>query len=239
MKDKDIRNVLSEYAGSPDYLKKDAFIRKMQKESRNAGVSVFRMIAVQAGHIRAYIWFVFAFVLIGPMFNSVSALPTTLEVFTLIMPFFSSIGIFEAMRSRMHNMSELEMATLLSKQGTFFARMIIIGSVQFAVIAVLSVVFSMGIGIDAISVGTGLLLPFTLTNILCFMIARTQFGRENAWFCLPVSVLVAAIGRYAVVNMSFATRIDKRVWTLLALALIVLQISEFYKTVKTERFSWN
>ena len=212
MKDKDIKNILSEYAGNPDYLKKDAFIRKMHKESRSVDVSVFKMIAVQAGHIRAYIWFVFAFILIRPMFNSASELPYTLEMFARIMPFLSSIGIFEAMRSRMHNMSELEMTTLLSKQGTFFARMIIIGSVQFAVIAVLSVVFSMGIGIDAISVGTGLLLPFTLTNILCFMIARTQFGRENVWFCIPVSGLVIAIREAARMLLITSGVVSMRTW---------------------------
>ena len=238
MKDKDLKKALKEYAGSPDYMAKDAFIKKMQKENASEKVNVFKIIAVQAPYIRFYVWIISAFLLITPMLTSVRALPYTLDIMAEIMPFFAGIGVFEAMRSKMHDMSELETATLLSKRGAFFARMITIGIVQFAVILVSSIVISLGTGNDVLSIGTQLLLPFAVTNIISFMVERTQFGRENVWSCLCVSGVVFVV-RQAIANKTTWLQGNTGVLVAITIILIVIQIAEFAKTVKTEKLSWN
>ena len=54
MKDKYLRDSLSEYAGTPDYIKKDEFIRKMRKQTDEVKVSTVKMILIQARYIRIH-----------------------------------------------------------------------------------------------------------------------------------------------------------------------------------------
>ena len=238
MKDKYLRDSLSEYAGTPDYIKKDEFIRKMRKQTDEVKVSTVKMILIQARYIRIYIWILSVLIFVSPLFGAIRHSFVTPELVTRIMPFFAGFGVFEALRAKMHKMDELENVTLLSGKGAFFARMTAIGVVQYFVIIFISVMLSGVTDVSCLYMAVQLLLPYTITNTVCFILERTSFGRDNVWSCIAVSGIVFAL-RETVIRMPGLLRIDRRALVFTVLVLLALQFVEFNKTVKTERFSWN
>lgn len=238
MKDKDLRKALSEYAGTPDYMKKDAFIKSMRKDMNDVKVSGLKMVLTQARYIRIYMWILSVAILIIPLFSTGKTVKNVMNIMTMIMPFFAGLGVFEAMRAKMHKMFELESVTLLSGKGAFFARMVAIGSVQFVVITFVSIIFSRSMDSGVIMIAVQLIIPFALTNTICFILERTSFGRDNVWSCLAVSGIVFVM-RETIKNMPGILKIDHRVFMLLAAVLLVLQVVEFNKTVKMEKLAWS
>ncbi|MBQ8951935.1 MAG: hypothetical protein IJ065_12410 [Eubacterium sp.] len=238
MKDKYLRDSLSEYAGTPDYIKKDEFIRKMRKRTGDVKVSTMKMILTQARYIRIYIWILSALMFVSPLFGAFIHSFVNPELVTRLMPFFAGFGVFEALRAKMHKMDELEAVTLLSGKGVFFARMTAIGVVQFFVIAFISIMFSGATDGSCLYMAVQLLLPYTITNTVCFILERTSFGRDNVWSCIAVSGIVFAL-RETVIRMPGFLRIDRRAFVFSVSVLLAIQFVEFNKTVKTERFTWN
>ncbi len=231
MKDKDLKIILTEYAGNPGHLKKDTFIRSVTKDAGKEHVSTFKMIAVQAGYIRVYVWLISIAVACLPLFGADMFRFAILDVVADLMPFVAGVGIIEAMRARMYDMTELESVTLLSGKGVFYARMILIGVVQFALIPVSAVLMAFADTGSVIDHCVKLVLPYCITAIICLIVERTRFGRENVLVCLAVAGAVFAIRQSLV---SFA-RYDPGSLTLTIAAevLIIVQIFEFYKTVRT------
>lgn len=238
MKDKYLRDSLSEYAGTPDYIKKDEFIRKMRKRTGDVKVSTMKMILTQARYIRIYIWILSALMFVSPLFGAFRHSFVNPELVTRLMPFFAGFGVFEALRAKMHKMDELEAVTLLSGKGAFFARMTAIGVVQFFVIAFISIMFSGTTDGSCLYMAVQLLLPYTITNTVCFILERTSFGRDNVWSCIAVSGIVFAL-RETVTRMPGFLRIDRRAFVFSVPVLLAIQFVEFNKTVKMERFTWN
>ena len=238
MKDKYIHDSLSEIAGTPDYMKKDAFIKKMRKQTGEVKVSSIKMILTQVSYIRVYIWILSALILVSPVLGALKHSFVDPELITRIMPFFAGFGVFEALRARMHRMDELENVTLLSGKGAFFARMTAIGVVQFFVIIFISIMFSGVSDMSWLNMVVQLIIPYTITNTVCFILERTSFGRDNVWSCLAVSGIVFVM-RETIKNMPGILKIDHRVFMLLAAVLLVLQVVEFNKTVKMEKLAWS
>ena len=238
MKDKFIHDSLSEIAGTPDYIKKDAFIKKMRKQTGEVKISTVKMILTQARYIRVYIWILSALVFVSPLFGALKNSFVSPELITRLMPFFAGFGVFEALRAKMHKMDELENVTLLSGKGAFFARMTAIGVVQFLVIIFVSIMFSGVSDMSCLNMAVQLILPYTITNTVCFILERTSFGRENVWSCIAVSGIVFAL-RETVIRMPGLFRFDRRIISFMVPVLLMIQFVEFYKTVKRERFSWN
>ena len=238
MKDKYIHDSLSEIAGIPDYMKKDAFIKKMRKQTGEVKISTFKMILTQVSYIRVYIWILSALILVSPVLGAIKHSFVDPELITRIMPFFAGFGVFEALRARMHRMDELENVTLLSGKGAFFARMTAIGVVQFFVIIFISIMFSGVSDMSWLNMVVQLIIPYTITNTVCFILERTSFGRDNVWSCLAVSGIVFVM-RETIKNMPGILKIDHRVFMLLAAVLLVLQVVEFNKTVKMEKLAWS
>lgn len=238
MKDKYIHDSLSEIAGTPDYMKKDAFIKKMRKQTGEVKVSSIKMILTQARYIRIYIWILSALILVSPVLGALKHSFVDPELIARIMPFFAGFGVFEALRARMHRMDELENVTLLSGKGAFFARMTAIGVVQFFVIIFISIMFSGVSDMSWLNMVVQLIIPYTITNTVCFILERTSFGRENVWSCIAVSGIVFAL-RETVIRMPGSLYFDQRAISFAVPVLLAIQFVEFYKTVKRERFSWN
>ena len=238
MKDKYIHDSLSEIAGTPDYMKKDAFIKKMRKQTGEVKVSSIKMILTQVSYIRVYIWILSALILVSPVFAVLKLSFVNPQLVTRLMPFFAGFGVFEALRAKMHKMDELENVTLLSGKGAFFARMTAIGVVQFLVIIFISIMFSGVSDMSWLNMAVQLIIPYTITNTVCFILERTSFGRENVWSCIAVSGIVFAL-RETVIRLPGILRFDQRIIGFAVPILLAIQFVEFYKTVKRERFSWN
>lgn len=238
MKDKDLRKALADYVEMPDYMKKDAFIKSMRKETQDVKAGSIRMILTQARYIRIYIWILSAALFVGPFFCTSATYKDVLEIMAMVMPFFAGIGVFESMRAKVHKMHELELVTLLSGKGAFFARMTAIGFVQFAAIIFASIILSKSVESGMLMIAVEMIIPYTVTSIGCFILERTSFGRENVWGCLAVSGIVFVM-RKTFIQMPIFLKIDHRVLVLTAFVLLVVQAVEFNKTVKMEKLAWS
>lgn len=238
MKDRELKDALKAYAGTPDPFRKDAFIRSVAEKEKRKRATIPAQIFVQARYIRVYAWLTAVVIVLLPLFEASVKFAPLFKVAADVMPFLAGLGVIEAMRAEAHNMAELEQATLLSAKSAFFARMILIGAAQFAAILAAAALFSKGEAGSMLTAGINLILPHCVTNILCFVLERTKFGRENVWSCFAVAAGVFLL-KLIVETTAASFTPDNSLLLLLTAVLIVIEIVEFKKTVNTEELSWN
>ncbi len=240
MRDKDLKRELQEYAGDPDFVKKDEFIRSIKKNSAGKPVNLFTMILVHARYIRAYIWLLSLCILAFAISVNDGIFIDKIKALSDFMPFFAGLGIIEAFRARVNKMNELEKVTVFSGKGVFFAKATAVCFVQFITIILASVLLRLSLGAGILYSSMQILIPFLITNILCFIVERTSFGRENEWSCLGVAAAVFLVKRITLGGLDMFFYLDMWVVFVITIVLLAIQIYEIVKTVKLEeKLSWN
>ena len=240
MRDKDLKKALKEYPGNPDFVKKDDFIRSIRGNDVKKPVNIFNMILVHSRYIRAYVWILSVCILAFAFSINEDFFINKVEALANFMPFFAGLGIIEAFRARVNKMNELEKVTLFSGRGVFFAKATAVCFVQILTILLASVLLRLSMGVGMIYSCMVILIPFLITSIICFIVERTSFGRENEWSCLGVAAAVFIVRRITFGGMNFYFFYDMKVLLLITIVLLAIQIYEIVKTVKLEeKLSWN
>ena len=236
MSDKELRHMFKEYCEEPDYHKKDVFIRSLRKEQQSIGL--LRMLMTQAGYINPHMWLlslavmIFAVICIGTLSDK------GLIYMSDVMPFLAGFGIVEVFRANMYRMSELESATLFSARGVFFAKMTIIGILQVFTIMITAVLLGNKDIHGFIHAAVSLLIPYLLTTIICLELERTNYGRDNIWSCLGVSLFVLFLkeSAYKIIPVY---GIGIKMMSVIAVILVFILAYEIRKTMISEEYAWN
>ena len=235
MKDRELKSLLQQNTESPDHASKDAFIRKYGKENSREE-STFKMILMQAGYIRKRIW------LLSVLIVAVFFFPYEDEekIFTAsgLMPFMACLSIFEVFRSEYHGVSELEAVTKFSAKGVFFAKMTLISAFQLMLTVIAAFLFGTDNPYGIAVSGSVLLIPWFITSIISLIVERSEFGRNNRFSFVGVSLVVACV-HTVLVNYGFYRYMDMRVLILAAALLFAVNIFEVRKTIETEALVWN
>ena len=236
--DKEISKLMRAYSGSPDAAKKDRFIRKVRAEGSKPEVCYLSMLKSQMGYIRPYIWILsLAVITISALRLKLSEENVSL-VLSCVMPFFAGFGFIESFRARAYGMYDLEMSTLYSAKGTFYAKLTLIGILHLLTVTVSSVIVGVSGGGSILMEGVSLCIPYLITSILCMETERTSFGRDNSWSSLGVALLVAIL-RILAENFKQTFVPGPAVLCIILAALAVIQALEIRKTVRTEEYAWN
>ncbi|MBQ9332866.1 MAG: hypothetical protein IJS12_00845 [Lachnospiraceae bacterium] len=238
MKDKDLQMILKGAYEEPDPAKKDSFIRKVNGMQSARSMSPTQVLAVEMHYIRKRVW-IFSILAIAIMVTAVSRLGEDMILhISDMMPLLAGLGMIEVMRARMHDMSELEAVTLISAKGALFARMTVIGLGHLLAVAVTAAALA-GYGrYGALGTGLKLIIPYLITTISCMEVERTGFGRENAWSCMAVAVLVIVI-REVIYSTGIVVLPGIALPALIAVALLCIHAAEFKKTIRLEEYAWN
>lgn len=238
MKDKELKMILKGSLEEPDPVSKDSFIRKVNGIQPARSMSPTRMLAVEMHYIRKHVW-ILSVLAIVIMLIAVNRLGEDMvSHISDMMPLLAGLGMIEVMRARMHDMSELEAVTLISGKGALFARMTVIGLMHLLMIVITAAVVAGHGGYEALGTGLKLVIPYLITSIGCMEVERTGFGRENAWSCMAVAVLVIVI-REIIYSTGIVILSGVAVPALIAAALMAVQAAELKKTIRLEEYAWN
>ncbi|MCR5032471.1 MAG: hypothetical protein K6A92_06390 [Lachnospiraceae bacterium] len=195
MKDRELKAALKNYAGSPDPVKKDTFLRRMKRRENPDAISVFQILQLQLRYIRKRVWLCSVIVFALAVLNLGKLEEDKLMLLGDLMPILAGIAVIEGERARFHGMQELERVTVLSAKACMTARMTIFGVLQmilsFAAAAVLA--FQKAGGSDILTMAAMLWIPYLVTSISCLILSRTRVGRDYEWSMLVVAVLVVVL----------------------------------------------
>ena len=105
--------------------------------------------------------------------------PDSVLQLAALTPLLAFVTEIETRRSYAYGMAELEMTTPFSLRSIRYARFMILGLFDMAVLAGISLLIRKYIAISAMLTLSCLLLPFLLTMTGALLIERTAFGRTH------------------------------------------------------------
>ena len=238
MRDQDIRGLLKDLPGSPDAEAKDRFLRQIRRRQDTSHMSLIKILLIQFRYIRKRVWLASLAILALSLTVTVDLSFDRLTAVSDLMPFLAGIGMLEALRADMHGMRELESVTLISARGALYARTALIGAVHLITMLVSSIFLIPSYSADITTVAAMLLIPYTLTSILCMEVERTKFGRENGYCCLVISFLVFGFFRI-MLHSNISAGATPGTLIMIIAVLIALEIYELKKTMRSEEYAWN
>lgn len=212
---------------SPLPQKRDSFLTGSPQTYMSHGAFVL----TQAGYIRGWVW-ALSLAVFGVLVGVAGQRPgEALWVAMGMMPFLALIAAQEHMRSNVHNMAELEMATRFSVKSVLLARMALLGGFHLALLLLLLPVLGLCGQSGLLRTGIYLLTPYLLTTFLSMAWARKVRGRESLYLCFGIAVVVSSL-QAAAGNMDnwYSARLFPW-WVLVLAALIVGNIWEYYQAI--------
>ena len=233
-----IRRTLSEAASTPDYNRKDQFIRAYRRKYARTQISTIDIIRNQFGYIRMSVWLISLAALAVAIWGINEDSEVVFAV-SAIMPFVSGIAVFDFLKSGMYEMTELESVTYVSKRGILFARFICIGVAHIALLALLAFIVGKQSSYGCLMTGAMLTIPYLLSSITSMELERTTIGRKNAMGCIIVSAIISGIMIVLNNERWFFAEINQGVWYIAAIVLIIMECIEIKKTFRWEEYAWN
>ena len=224
-------------APKPDQQEKVSFLRSLPQPQ----IGMFRFMLVQASYVRKLSWALSSLILLLALFCAYNISEDTLWVVSAVVPVLGLFAVTEGNRSMMYGMSEFEMSTRFSLKSVVLARMSILGLINFAVIAVLTPLCSIGNDFSLLQTGMYLLVPYLLTVNFSLWIARRVNGKETIYGCMCVAVIVSGIntGLHFVTDLVYQ-EIYISWWIVLSIFLFIGMSYEIHCTIKrTEEYTWN
>ena len=174
----------------PDPVKKEEFLKTVMagQLTRSVKITLDRMLLIQIKYIRktAALMILLAAALITKG-NS----DRVLQIAALT-PLLAFVTEIETRRSYAYGMAELEMTTPFSLRSIRYARFMILGLFDLAVLSGISLLIRKYIAISAVLTLSCLLLPFLLTMTGALILERTAFGRSHPYGSGVLALLIAA-----------------------------------------------
>ena len=235
---KNIKEMLKSVDESPDPLRKDTFIRDYRKRYATGRRSTWDLLKSQIGYIRPVVWIISVLALLLAAIRVHSA-GDTLFIVAAMMPFVSGSAIIESFRARHYGMAELDGTTLFSTKGILFTRIICVGTVHIALLAVLTVLIGRIDEHGILMTGAILTIPYLLSSVICMELERTAFGRKNSFSCIGVAALITGMvlmsrDQEHIFNASY-----QWIWVTAMIALMAMEFIEIRKTFYWEEYAWN
>ena len=168
----------------PDPAKKEEFLKNVMagQLSRTARITLDRMLLIQVKYIRKTAWLAALMILLAAALITKGNPDSVLRISALT-PLLAFVTEIETRRSYAYGMAELEMTTAFSLRSIRYARFMILGLFDLAVLY---------IAISAMLTLSCLLLPFLLTMTGALLLERTAFGRSHPYGSGVLALLIAA-----------------------------------------------
>lgn len=176
----------------PDPAKKEAFLKNVTagKMSGTVRITLDRILLIQVKYIRKTAWLAAPMVLLAAALITKGSPDSVLQISALT-PLLAFVTEIETRRSYAYGMAELEMTTPFSLRSIRYARFMILGLFDMAVLAGISLLIRKYIAISAMLTLSCLLLPFLLTMTGALLLERTAFGRTHPYGSGVLALLIA------------------------------------------------
>ena len=177
----------------PDPVKKDVFLKRVTAGQipKAAKITLGRMLLIQANYIRKTVWLT-ALLLLAAAALITRGNPKSVLQIAALTPLLAFVTEIETRRSYAYGMAELEMTTAFSLRSIRYARFMILGLFDLAVLSGISLLIRKYIAISAMLTLSCLLLPFLLTMTGALLLERTAFGRSHPYGSGVLALLIAA-----------------------------------------------
>ena len=226
---KDLKEALKKAYEIPQPSGKDAFIKRLRPRK----ITIHEFLITQVCYIRKVIWgFSIVILLISAL--GVQRFPEEIvKLIGSVLPFSAVLGILETYRSYTHKMNELEQATRFSLRSVLYARLLIIGIMNTAVILISAIILSSGSGVSVVFVIAKLMIPYLLTMALGLHVERSVYGRNNNYISFGIAAAVSLLTFWLdVMGRSFIIALSESITVAVAVALLVLTIWEMFRTIR-------
>ena len=228
----------------PDPVKKEEFLKSVMAEqlSRTAKISLDQMLLIQAKYIRKTAWLAALMILLAAALITKGNSDRVLQIAALT-PLLAFVTEIETRRSYAYGMAELEMTTPFSLRSIRYARFMILGLFDIAVLAGISLFIRKYVAMSVLLTLSCLLLPFLLTMTGALLLERTAFGRSHPYGSGVLALFIAAGTEYFLLPASpLAMSLNKTLimqdyaWVLELTAALLLSavIALFCTNVKME-----
>ena len=228
----------------PDPVKKEEFLKSVMAEqlSRTAKISLDQMLLIQAKYIRKTAWLAALMILLAAALITKGNSDRVLQIAALT-PLLAFVTEIETRRSYAYGMAELEMTTPFSLRSIRYARFMILGLFDNAVLAGISLFIRKYVAMSVLLTLACLLLPFLLTMTGALLLERTAFGRSHPYGSGVLALFIAAGTEYFLLPASpLAMSLNKTLimqdyaWVLELTAALLLSavIALFCTNVKME-----
>ena len=117
----------------------------------------------------------------------------TLHRISALTPLLAFVTEIETRRSYAYGMAELEMTTAFSLRSIRYARFMILGLFDMAVLAGISLLIRKYVAMSVLLTLAHLLLPFLLTMIGALLLERTVFGRTHPYGSGVLALLTTVV----------------------------------------------
>ena len=176
-----------------DPAKKEAFLKNVMagQITRATKMTLDRMLLVQAKYIRKTAWLAALMILLVAALITKGSPDSVLQIAALT-PLLAFVTEIETRRSHAYGMAELEMTTAFSLRSIRYARFMILGLFDMAVLTGISLLIRKYIAISAMLTLSCLLLPFLLTMTGALLLERTAFGRSHPYGSGVLALLISA-----------------------------------------------
>ena len=177
----------------PDPVKKEEFLKTVMagQLTRSVKITLDRMLLIQIKYIRKTAWLAALMILLAAALITKGNSDRVLQIAALT-PLLAFVTEIETRRSYAYGMAELEMTTPFSLRSIRYARFMILGLFDLAVLSGISLLIRKYIAISAVLTLSCLLLPFLLTMTGALILERTAFGRSHPYGSGVLALLIAA-----------------------------------------------
>ena len=228
-KNRELLLLFFELDEKPDPAKKEAFLKIVMtgQITRATNMTLHRMLLIQVKYIRKTAWLAALMILLAAV------------LITKGSPLLAFVTEIETRRSYAYGMAELEMTTAFSLRSIRYARFMILGLFDMAVLAGISLLIRKYVAMSVLLTLAHLLLPFLLTMIGALLLERTVFGRTHPYGSGVLALLTTVVTEGFLIPDSpvaipFAMYRVGWVLELAAVFLLVTVIALFCTNVKRE-----
>ena len=241
-KNRELLLLFFELDEKPDPAKKEAFLKIVMtgQITRATNMTLHRMLLIQVKYIRKTAWLAALMILLAAVLITKGSPDSVLQISALtpllLLAFVTEI---ETRRSYAYGMAELEMTTAFSLRSIRYARFMILGLFDMAVLAGISLLIRKYVAMSVLLTLAHLLLPFLLTMTGALLLDRTAFGRTHPYGSGVLALLTTVVTEGFLIPDSpvaipFAMYRVGWVLELAAVFLLVTVIALFCTNVKRE-----
>ena len=228
----------------PDPAKKEAFLKNVMtgQITRATKKTLDQMLLTQIKYIRKTAWLAALMILLAAVLITKGSPDSVLQISALT-PLLAFVTEIETRRSYAYGMAELEMTTPFSLRSIRYARFMILGLFDMAVLAGISLLIRKYIAISAMLTLSCLLLPFLLTMTGALLLERTAFGRSHPYGSGVLALLISAGTEFLLLpagplamSLNKALIMQDYAWVLeiAAVLMLITVIALFCTNVKQE-----
>lgn len=232
-----MKSVLKEVFVTPEPERKKEFLQKIEQPR----ISTFSFMLLQISYIRKRVWIVSAFISCLAIMSAGYVGQDCIWLISAMIPFIALCAVTENARSAVYCMTELEMSSRFSLKSITLARLSAIGLLHFMILCILIPFVGKNALLPFMRTAVYLVVPYLLTSVLGFVIARKMHGKEVIYVCMGIAVMVSLL--IFIIKESIPELYGEKLfiwWCVVVIYLLVKAWSEFKKTIsQTEELVWN